>query len=756
MLRTLVLPYYPRVYVTEDMVARCMSVYKNTTDKNMARQSLYVFDVFMAICHLVKVDLNSPEVIARFWGFLLCETNASDEFAWRILTFVRKSADEIGLNVSEFKSMCGKRYKQQCRNLYANGYADKKQLKFYEGWWAQWRNDKEQFVNLIEYYVRYGENYTSYVFGKLKTYLQRHSTETLKDKIRHSDTFARTVSDTFLNLHELQLLQNPLELNLFMEAAYKSELADRLKNGYDLEAFYREWAALIHFVMSFYVKQGLLPKPEYPFAIEKYTGPATRGINTKRGRKNLVKLITVIPDVISNQDAASKLYEQINGEVNGIVKACEEARLEIISAHRRRKEAARLAEDAVEYKSASPEQQVYISRSKLWEVNPYPEIDDKEFERIFGCLKRELSSELSLMDSTTLLPFLYLLINEVPAITKSWLLNYKVKNKNNKSTDNYQKSNRTKSRKPRRGPALALQSVHLTPKAKDLLDEIKELTGEARSYLENKNKIDAKYLLLTSASGTSLPSKKTKWSGMSVQQNKDSLMARKIVAVFGEDAPEVLKNLTPKTMRTSSAVIVYFETGSVHAMAKALGQKHYIPKLLDRYLPKPIRQFYLSRWIRVFQLGIIFECFKSSEYLLDVMNIDNFGELETFIEHHRLAPLPPQLNLKNWLPANERNDGGGVIKGIIPVCPMLCTLLITMAPILREWQSKGRMISDKCLNWALTGEYLTHAVALYDRGEIEVVSEEVVSIFQKSHYSVPLAAKLRSMIEDDKEELMYA
>ncbi|EJN40389.1 hypothetical protein PMI38_00047 [Pseudomonas sp. GM84] len=191
-------------------------------------------------------------------------------------------------------------------------------------------------------------------------------------------------------------------------------------------------------------------------------------------------------------------------------------------------------------------------------------------------------------------------------------------------------------------------------------------------------------------------------------------------------------------------------------MAEALGQKTYIPKLLDKYLPKPIRQFYLSRWIRTFQLGIIFECFKESEYLLDVMNIDTLGELETFIKHHRLSPLPPQLNLKNWLPANERNDGGAVVKGIIPVCPMLCTLLITMAPIFREWQSKGHTLSEKYLNWALNGEYLTHAIALYERGEIEVVSEEVASIFRKSDYSIPLAAKLRLMIEDDEEGLLYA
>ncbi|MFA7894885.1 hypothetical protein [Pseudomonas putida] len=755
MLRTLVLPYYPRVFISEEMISRSMDNHSGTTDRNMARQALCIFDVFVDVCKLGRSDLRHPEVIARFWGFLLCETNANYNFAWRILTFVRSSADQIDLNVDEFKIRCGKKYEQQCRELYLGGYSDAKKLSYYEGWWAQGRDGKEYFVNLIGYYDRYGEGYVIHVFGKLKTYLQKYTSETLKDKIRKSDAVVRMVTDAFLNLDELRLLQDPLELNLFMETAFEQQRAHRLENGYDMESFYRDWAALINFVKSFYVINGLLPEPAYKIAMESYSQPAIPGINNKRAVTGFVKLITHIPRTISNQEAAKKLYEQINGDLNGVLQACEEARSEVISAHRRRMHAAGHLQDSDIYRGATLAEKDYIRRSITWGVNPYPDIDDKAFERTFGCLKTELSCSLGLLNSTTLLPFIYLLINEVPAITRSWLLNYKIKNKHGHDTEDYEESNRASSRKPRRGPASARQSVHLTQNAKELISEIKELTAEARAYLKRSGQTAAKYLLLTSASGTSLPSKTTKLVGMSVQQNKDSLMAQKIRAKFGKAADEVLKNLTLKTIRTTSAVIVYFKTSSVQVMSEALGHKNYNPKLLDRYLPKAIRKFYLSRWITTFQDGIIFECFKESEYLMDVMNIDTLSELEEFIKHHRLAPLPPQLNLKNWLPANERNDGGHLVKGIIPVCPILCTLLITFATVLREWMAKGNEIAGKYLNWALAGEYLLHAVALYDRAELESVSDEVASTFKQAKYSITLASKLQAMIEAHALEASY-
>ncbi|WP_409322961.1 hypothetical protein, partial [Pseudomonas putida] len=540
-----------------------MDNHGNTTDRNMARQALSIFDVFMAVCKLERSDLRCPEIIARFWGFLLCESNANYIFAWRILTFVRGSADHIGLNVDEFKSRCGKKYEQHCRNLYLDSYSDSNQLRYYEGWWAQARGGKEHFVNLIDYYGRYGESYTRHVFAKLKTYLQKYETESMKYKIRISDAFAKIVSATFFNLEELQLLQDPCELNFFMEAAFEQERERRQENGYDMESFYREWAALIHFVEDFYIINGLLPEPGYPFAIGNYSQPAIPGVNNKRAVTGFVRLITHIPKTISNQEAAKKLYEQINGDVSGVVQACEEARSDVINAHRRRIEAAIHLEESDAYQCATPAEKDYMRRARAWSINPYPDVDDKAFERTFGCLKTELSCSLGLLNSTTLLPFIYLLINEVPAITRSWLLNYRVKNKRNHDTEDYEQSNRASSRKPRRGPASARQSVHLTQKAKELISEIKELTAEARAYLEVRGQMSAKYLLLTSASGTSLPSKTTKLVGMSVQQNKDSLMAKKIKAIFGEAAGEVLKNLTLKTIRTTSAVIVYFKTSSV-------------------------------------------------------------------------------------------------------------------------------------------------------------------------------------------------
>jgi hypothetical protein len=42
-------------------------------------------------------------------------------------------------------------------------------------------------------------------------------------------------------------------------------------------------------------------------------------------------------------------------------------------------------------------------------------------------------------------------------------------------------------------------------------------------------------------------------------------------------------------------------------MAEALGHKYYRPELLSFYLPESILNFFQSRWIRIFQKGIICE-----------------------------------------------------------------------------------------------------------------------------------------------------
>ena len=74
-------------------------------------------------------------------------------------------------------------------------------------------------------------------------------------------------------------------------------------------------------------------------------------------------------------------------------------------------------------------------------------------------------------------------------------------------------------------------------------------------------------------------------------------------------------------------------------MAEALGHKDYFPDLLDRYLPRPIREFFQERWIRIFQTGIIVEALKDSPYLLRASSFESMSDLDEFLRVHVLKKL---------------------------------------------------------------------------------------------------------------------
>src|SRR5262249_4299956 len=85
-------------------------------------------------------------------------------------------------------------------------------------------------------------------------------------------------------------------------------------------------------------------------------------------------------------------------------------------------------------------------------------------------------------------------------------------------------------------------------------------------------------------------------------------------------------------VRASKGVLVYLETRSVKEMAKALGHKKYSPKTLSHYLPAPIFDFFQSRWIRIFQQGMIVEAMKESALLLEATEFRTMAEFHEFMQ----------------------------------------------------------------------------------------------------------------------------
>ena len=80
-------------------------------------------------------------------------------------------------------------------------------------------------------------------------------------------------------------------------------------------------------------------------------------------------------------------------------------------------------------------------------------------------------------------------------------------------------------------------------------------------------------------------------------------------------AKNILDNLSLTRFRASNAVKIYIETASIYAMSTALGHEYCQPRLIKKYLPQPLWNYFSNRWIRIFQNAIVYEAMKTSEHL---------------------------------------------------------------------------------------------------------------------------------------------
>ncbi|MBC7475325.1 MAG: hypothetical protein H7263_13625 [Candidatus Sericytochromatia bacterium] len=118
-----------------------------------------------------------------------------------------------------------------------------------------------------------------------------------------------------------------------------------------------------------------------------------------------------------------------------------------------------------------------------------------------------------------------------------------------------------------------------------------------------------------------------------------------------QSVTDFVSKVTFTKIRATCAVKEFFTSQNTKKMAEILGHENYNPKLLTHYLPEPIIHFYQSRWIRIFQKGIIYEAMKDSDYLLQAIGFKSMDTLNEFLENHILKDLPN--NKKHKTEASE-------------------------------------------------------------------------------------------------------
>lgn len=510
---------------------------------------------------------------------------------------------------------------------------NKENINYIQGWFLQGKDNKKQmFINLITFYELLGAEKTKLIHKNAQHYSSKFELETNKQLISMINEFS-----DFIKLKEINKIKKELEseielYNLIKEFCFfffkKEEEEKRV-----LYNSKRKWNKFVEAFNEIFLDGKILPKLSYelPRAPSHNMKGFEKRIKIQNGIEVKSKLITEIPLNITDDVALEILFKKINTDVNLTLEWANHNIKELVNS----------------YDKSFPHECFNKSSLEIKKI-----LDSKGFLR---------DIKNTLLTTNSLEPFMFLLINEHPQITESFLVNFELYDDNNNLSGYIKPDNNFYliGYKKRRGADLAEQKILLNEKSKQIIDTIIELTDNYRTYLKNQNNDDWRCLFIHGGENGIKPQKLTKNfvpapSNLNIQEGKkriDFVMNKTNCST--EEATRFVTNMTMTKLRASKAVQLYLVQNDTQKMAEALGHKYYKPELLSFYLPESILNFFQSRWIRIFQKAIICEAMKDSENLFKASNFKSMQDLEEFIHLHSLKNIPDIKDNDNQLSVND-------------------------------------------------------------------------------------------------------
>jgi hypothetical protein len=241
--------------------------------------------------------------------------------------------------------------------------------------------------------------------------------------------------------------------------------------------------------------------------------------------------------------------------------------------------------------------------------------------------------------------------------------------------------------KDRRKSKHSEQKILLCPRAAALVRMVEEITEPLREYLRKNNDPNWQKLFLTSGSSFSYPipasmNLLTKDRINSVPSLRKMMVEalQPFTEKHGEELLDFIKKLSLSRVRAQSAVADYIQNHSLTRLARKLGHAFYSKDLMDSYLPEAIYDFFATRYIRIFQKGIICEAMKDSPLLLRATNFNSFEELHDFLSRYTLKEIPENLRTME----DNKVAVGEVVEVGVSVSAASMTALVSIRAAVRQ------------------------------------------------------------------------
>ena len=685
--------------------------------------------LFECYCDLTQTPFNfttlSHEkfgvIIQGFVGALLSDNFVSGTFLTRdrwvktftnTLYFLKKNIPSMPdpIEASSVYKDCKKVWHEQSRNNFH--YLDQMALRYWQGWTVTYGNGTENSLILQPLWFSHGPSFTQSVYEGWKNMTANYSITPSTELNRFVEFIARNkdkwTEDAF---------QDPVKLK-FMFMEWKQEYM-RIGLEQGRKMLQEIWNMFINKFESAFIKPGIWATPFT--VLPRQTGSAVENFGTKI-RKNKDnefvqdQLLTEVPLQVTDNQAIEIIFKKLKGDIQAVKSWALAQTEDLYNRAQRRVYLAKKGKILLHGKKDGVFPESLEDKCATFEHCGMSDNTDR-IREIFGyhALKEKLAYDLGIPTKSTLLPYQCLLVSEHPKITPFYLYGLELYNKRGVlsgflPTD---QGHQLIGFKDRRGPELSEIKVDLTEKSAKWVQEIIEITTPLRTLLRSRNDDRWRMLFLTTGAAFRNPSPDANRNHMAGMKSHPKLAARMMkqfepfVELRGEDLMRFVSRVCPSRVRASCGVAVYLETRDVKKMSEALGHAKHSAGLLSHYLPESILAFFESRWVRIFQRGMICLAMKDSPFFIEAMGFATMDELHSFLENHAIKEIPTHIEDPEHIndvtsrrsPKDKASSIINVQQIYIQVEPGMLTTLLSLEEAVNSAMEPSR-VSGKARYWA--------------------------------------------------------
>lgn len=535
-------------------------------------------------------------------------------------------------------------------------------VRYWNGWQVQGRKGKISFLPISLIWNSHGKEFAEEIY---KRYCQ-NAEKKLAPSHSEFNIFLRFLSENS-ERWPAQSFQHPIIIKkLFVEHMIFS-FKNTIDASTNILTKTRSYSKFIHTIEEIFLQSGVWTRPfinGLPCPVSKcLPGTHTNIKELPDGTLVKEKLITAVPLHLSDTEAIEILFKKIKSDNQLVVKWAKQKLRNIRKAQLRRERLAKIGTPIIGGNAKK------LNISELGDSNVcatfhslgLSHIRDNKRKIIGTTQISDISDLLAIPNMEHFFALQLLLVSSHPCLTEGFFTHFELYDKRGNLFGLTKRNNTYEltGYKDRKGGKLSEQVIQLSPREAVWVRQIISLTQPLRDELRAAGNDAWRYLFLHCAGAIGLPKRPEPFKINNKTLKHQKNLIQEFTVVSGESYKNMeafLPRLSVTAFRASCGVEVYLDTHSVEEMARALGHTTYNSSLLSSYLPAPILEFFQTRWIRVFQRGLVCEAMRGSPYLLQATRFESMDELHTFLENHAIREIPEHLKNPDALSSNAQQD----------------------------------------------------------------------------------------------------